>query len=1051
MSRDHATRYRAFISYSHVDKKWGDWLHKALETYRVPKALVGQPSRTGPVPKTLYPIFRDREELPTATSLSEQIEQALEHSDYLIVICSPRSAKSMWVNEEILQFKRMGRSDRILAIVVDGEPNASDKPGLEGQECFPPALRFEIGEDGGLSDVRTEPIAADARKDRDGRQASKLKLIAGLIGVAYEKLVRRDHRRRVQRRISLVALTLIALATVAGVWYQGNLETRKQEHERLFQESSRLFELAQKELENGHEDRALLLALNGLPGVHGGESRPYLRKLAALGERAVHTMDMHSVLAQPSIQSFAYSRHGEFLAAGSRTGILRLFDPDDGSRAQDLLHGAPIEEIDIDSTGNLILVATGVGESDTYSSIVWDLQEGERIMSVEHKSQIGFSAFIPGSNEVVVVSHNGKSGITEVEEGLLDSEIRIIDPATQESVFSKTVPGYIKDVWVTPDGEMVAVTSDASYMDDYGRTVTRWAQTSVWHLPNGKLMVKLSHDEAKQKVAVFPDQKRLLTIGMESTVWDLASGEELTVLERGSSVSEKIIFANNGKNIIADRPYCVGIWETDSGALINEVCHEELITDFHYSDLMEKIVTADQAGRVSYWYTSWSDDRGSVFIDLLKDIEHDNRVKSVRLLSEQDKVAAAEEGLGIVVSSIQVPEEEAYWYGVYSSTSKVKLTHDDSNLIVFDTDEWASDAAFAIDLTTGAAQEMFGGAPVRWVTSGVLGATVYGLKESGRIASDAGGVVNFPGEGMQDMRRIEYVQESNSILAYSRGSGLARLDPMTGAEIANHETKRELRDMVLTQDGNVVLTIWETSAEQLSDDTLLVQRSSDFEVLASAKLLGADKIRISSSNNYALVSSISGEFWWVDVSTGNTIAEFIEGVSPIKDIAISNDEGLIAVAYGPLMNNAIVWSLEDDQIIGRYSHNDSVESISFSIDGTRLATASTDNSVVIWDLESGIAVYEFGDGKFYFVDFLPGGDLLFGDGSTLFRVATPPHAKSILASPFEALPLNRTCLSPEERDRFSLPSLSGEQWRERRCPQFANDNDIHNAHIGRPN
>jgi hypothetical protein len=33
-------KYKAFISYSHQDKKWGDWLHKALETYRVPKGLV---------------------------------------------------------------------------------------------------------------------------------------------------------------------------------------------------------------------------------------------------------------------------------------------------------------------------------------------------------------------------------------------------------------------------------------------------------------------------------------------------------------------------------------------------------------------------------------------------------------------------------------------------------------------------------------------------------------------------------------------------------------------------------------------------------------------------------------------------------------------------------------------------------------------------------------------------------------------------------------------------------------------------------------------------
>ena len=51
--------YWAFISYSHADEKWANWLHKALETYGVPKVLVGKPSKHGPVPKRAFPVFRD--------------------------------------------------------------------------------------------------------------------------------------------------------------------------------------------------------------------------------------------------------------------------------------------------------------------------------------------------------------------------------------------------------------------------------------------------------------------------------------------------------------------------------------------------------------------------------------------------------------------------------------------------------------------------------------------------------------------------------------------------------------------------------------------------------------------------------------------------------------------------------------------------------------------------------------------------------------------------------------------------------------------------------
>ncbi len=63
------SKYRAFISYSHADEKWAAWLHRALETYKIPKHLIGKPTDFGPVPERLAPIFRDRDELATSTEL----------------------------------------------------------------------------------------------------------------------------------------------------------------------------------------------------------------------------------------------------------------------------------------------------------------------------------------------------------------------------------------------------------------------------------------------------------------------------------------------------------------------------------------------------------------------------------------------------------------------------------------------------------------------------------------------------------------------------------------------------------------------------------------------------------------------------------------------------------------------------------------------------------------------------------------------------------------------------------------------------------------------
>jgi tetratricopeptide (TPR) repeat protein len=224
-------RYRAFISYSHSDERWAQWLHRALETYRLPRRLVGRETAFGPVPERLAPVFRDREELATATNLGETLTRALAESATQIVICSPAAARSRWVNEEILTFKRLGREDRIFCLIVAGEPGASAQPGAADEECFPSALSYRMGPDGELSDVRSEPIAADVRPGKDGRNDAKLKLIAGMLGVSLDELKQREAQRRHRRAMLLVAASLAGMAITSALataaWFARNEAERQ--------------------------------------------------------------------------------------------------------------------------------------------------------------------------------------------------------------------------------------------------------------------------------------------------------------------------------------------------------------------------------------------------------------------------------------------------------------------------------------------------------------------------------------------------------------------------------------------------------------------------------------------------------------------------------------------------------------------------------------------------------------------------------------------------------------------------------------------------------
>ncbi len=86
--RVHAKHYFAFLSYSHADRATAEWLHEALESFRVPRRLVGRLTENGAVPRRLTPIFRDRGELAASSDLSEEIEEALAGSRFLVVLCS---------------------------------------------------------------------------------------------------------------------------------------------------------------------------------------------------------------------------------------------------------------------------------------------------------------------------------------------------------------------------------------------------------------------------------------------------------------------------------------------------------------------------------------------------------------------------------------------------------------------------------------------------------------------------------------------------------------------------------------------------------------------------------------------------------------------------------------------------------------------------------------------------------------------------------------------------------------------------------------------------
>lgn len=217
--------YRAFLSYSHVDEKAARRLHRWLEAYRIPPRLVGTSSPHGPVKRRLTPIFRDRAELPAASSLDREVRQALAASDVLLVLCSPAAKASRWVDAEIALFRNLHPDRPVIAALLSGDPTDS----------FPLALLQPDAQG-----VVQEPIAADFRADHDGEKLARLKIVAGLTGVALDQIIQRDAQRQLRRVIAITLVTVLltlsmALMMVFALRAQMEVEKQRRQAEGLIE------------------------------------------------------------------------------------------------------------------------------------------------------------------------------------------------------------------------------------------------------------------------------------------------------------------------------------------------------------------------------------------------------------------------------------------------------------------------------------------------------------------------------------------------------------------------------------------------------------------------------------------------------------------------------------------------------------------------------------------------------------------------------------------------------------------------------------------------
>lgn len=198
MSQGEQYLYTAFISYKRgeEDERQARWLQRRLEAYRIPARLT--PDSSGRQTRRLK-VFRDKTDLGSHPDLERGLHSSLEACRFLIVVCSPRSAASPYVAEEVRWFMENGREEYIIPFIIDGVPvpaAASEK------NCYPPTL---------------PPRILGINRDEGGREETLIKVVARLLQVDYSMLYQRHLRAQRRFMAAALSLCLLVLAVVSGL------------------------------------------------------------------------------------------------------------------------------------------------------------------------------------------------------------------------------------------------------------------------------------------------------------------------------------------------------------------------------------------------------------------------------------------------------------------------------------------------------------------------------------------------------------------------------------------------------------------------------------------------------------------------------------------------------------------------------------------------------------------------------------------------------------------------------------------------------------------
>jgi len=580
-------KYWAFISYSHEDEYWARWLHKHLEDFRLPRKYAANLPAESPCHHGIFGryfrVFRDRDELKGATSLTASLRQALDASRYLVVICSPNSAKSFWVNEEVRYFKSLQPERTILCLLVPAKkPAGKDDPA----ESFPPLLLHTVDSAGIPGSDLPVPFAPDVRRHKDGRARAFCKLTAALLEVEFDYLWNRARRHFLQR-LAASALLVSLLAMLLGLaWHQVK--------------QIRVDSLL-------HEDVAELLKKPDVSGPRLDEAladarteteRERIRFRITELSRAASPAAKREKLSQKAVFYAHFSPDDRRILLPRADWSAQIYDISNGTQLAVLNHTNVVDWAMYSRDGNLIVTACNDGVAR-----LWDANG----LGSPPPRQVFIHSTVPGDILFpAVFDETGQRVVTVISTGN-DTAAKIWDTATGRQI-GPTFTKHTQNIqWATFDRQGNRVLSAG-----LDQTVRLWdSHTGVelqsWTncITNYVAVKNLNEIDGRIRYAEFsPDEQRIAfgawdgTIGLIDTrhpgIRYLVSAPLAKVLPGSPSWTRRVRFSADGRWLVAaSADGAARVWNLTSNGPPLVLRHALMSKDVSYNEESARLKIRD--------------------------------------------------------------------------------------------------------------------------------------------------------------------------------------------------------------------------------------------------------------------------------------------------------------------------------------------------------------------------------------------------------------------------------------------------------------------------